>query len=75
MLPGYSPLRLCLHPDDELALVPPGCQGPEGQLRLVQAEDPLAHRVNLAIRDKFSEIVQNVSIQPGIFPVLAKIKN
>ena len=35
-------LRLSLHSDDEFALVPPGCQGPEGQLRLVQAEDPLA---------------------------------
>ena len=42
VLPGYGPFRLSLHPDDEFPLVPPGCQGPEGQLRLVQAEDPLA---------------------------------
>ena len=43
VLAGYHPLILSLHPDDELPLVPPGSQGPEGQLRLVEAEDPLAH--------------------------------
>ena len=39
---GCHPLTLSLHPDDELPLVPPSSQGPKGQLRLVQAEDPLA---------------------------------
>ena len=42
VFPGQDPLILRLHPDDELPLVPPSSQGPEGQLRLVQAEDPLA---------------------------------
>ena len=57
VLPGYGPIYLSLHPDDEFPLVPPGRQGPEGQLRLVQAVDPLAHRVDLSIRDQLSEIV------------------
>ena len=89
MLAGYDPLILALHSDDELPLVPPSSQRPEGQLRLVEAEDPLSHleskmsvfllgsckqaglyRINLAIRDEFSEIIQDVTIQPGIFPVL-----
>ena len=41
VLAGCDPLTLSLHPDDELPLVPPSSQRPEGQLRLVEAEDPL----------------------------------
>ena len=79
-------LLLGVHPDDELALVPTGCQGPEGQLHLVQAVDPLPdletrlrevcgckqrlYRINLPIRDEFSEIIQHRSLQPGVPPVL-----
>ena len=89
MSAGYDPLILALHSDDELPLVPPSSQRPEGQLRLVEAEDPLSdleskmsvllldscrqagiYRINLSIRDEFSEIIQDVTIQSGIFPVL-----
>ena len=28
------------------------------------------YRVNLAMRDEFSEVVQDGAIQPGVFPVL-----
>ena len=28
------------------------------------------YRVYLAVRDEFSEVIQDVTIQPGIFPVL-----
>ena len=86
VLAGCHPLTLSLHPDDELPLVPSSSQRPEGQLRLVEAEDPLPdlqskitdftcrqpglYRVYLAIRDEFSEIIQDLTIQSGIFPVL-----
>ena len=79
-------LLLGVHPDDKLALVPTGGQGPEGQLHLVQAVDPLPdldtrlrkvfrckqrlYRINLPIRDEFSKIVQHRSLQPGVPPVL-----
>ena len=34
---------LCCHSNDKFPLVPPRCQGSEGQLRLVQGKYPLSH--------------------------------
>ena len=44
------PLLLVVHPDDQLALVAPGGERPEGQLDLVQAINPLPD-LNMVLRE------------------------
>ena len=81
-------LLFVLHPDDKFPLVTPSSQGPEGELCLLQAVDLLTHlntpiiltskqqkiyRINLPIRDKFSEIIQHSPVQPSSPPVLGNV--